>query len=275
MNENEKNISNAEINQDRDFNNISSNVMITNHNESVVTPINEVRIETSDTTIENLSNDKNKVLENQSILNSNTELKKVPNNKPNNKSTILLIILFIFLFTFIMGMPYINDFVKELRAGKELSEIEKEAKKEEERQKQEEKKKENHSTEETETKELICTFEGNATDNYTLTQIQKFYYNQKNQIINSKNISQYHFISEDNSYLTLKQQCEEDSLKYLAHAGYTMSCNSGEMNIEISHEFDLESFKPIEEANIQANATYLQNVDSIKIELTNQGYTCQ
>lgn len=270
MNENK----NTEINQNTDLNNTILNN--SNQQEQIVTPMNEVTFSQPSDTIENLVDMQNKDSLEPPVSTINSKQENPPTNKPpkkSNTSTVLLIILFVFLFAFIMGMPYINNFIRELR-GNGLSEIEKEAKLEEERQKQEEEKKNQPPVEDIKQEELICTSQESTTENYTLVQIQKFYYNSNNQIISSKNISQYRFTLEDNTYLTLKQQCDENSL-YLNHEGYTIACSYGENNIEISHEFDLESFKPIDDANIQANATYQQDINTIKAKLIEEGYTCQ
>ena len=251
MNENKNN----ETNQNSGLN----NAILNNNNQQkqIVTPINEVTISPSSNTIENSNGIQDKIPVEQSVIISQNKEEKAPTNKPprkNNISTVLLIILFVFLFAFIMGMPYINNFIRELGSNG-LSEIEKEAKQEEERQKQEEEKKKQPPAEDTKPKELTCTSQESTTENFTLVQIQKFYYNSRNQITSSKNISRYRFTLEDNTYLALQQQCNENSLKYLNHEGYTIACSYGEGNIEISHEFDLKSFKPIEDANIQVNET--------------------
>lgn len=198
--------------------------------------------------------------------------------KHSNVSTVLVILLFLFLFAFIMGMPYISEFMNNLKDDTGLSEIEKEAREEEERQqKEEESKKPTPTPEEDKTTELVCTSASNTVGNYTLVETQKFYYNSKNKILSSKIISNYSFTVSDETYNILIQRCDEDSLKYLTHNGYTMACSYGDSNIEISHEFDLKTFKPIVEGttNIQANATYQQDLSEIKANLISQGYTCQ
>lgn len=202
--------------------------------------------------------------------------KEVPKNK--NVSGILLIILFIFLFAFVMGMPYIKNFVQQFKSNTGLSEIEKEAKEEEERQKQQEESKKSTSTsEEDKTTELVCTSANQAFDNYSLVEIQKFNYNSKKQILNSSIVSQYSFTTPNETYTTLKAQCEENSLKYITNEGYTMACSYSDTSIEITHEFDLETYVTINDGDttINANATYKQNIDEIKANLLSQGYTCE
>ena len=75
----------------------------------------------------------------------------------------------------------------------------------------------------------------------------------------------------------MKIKCDEDSLKYLTHDGYTMSCSYGDNNIEIDYEFDLKTFTPIidENSNIQANASFKEDINTRKNNLISQGYTCE
>lgn len=233
------------------------------NNNQVVTPINEVRIETEST-----------IIKENNIQNNNTSSNKP--SKSSKFSTFLLILLFVFLFSFVMGMPYIDEYIKKLQDDGELSEIEKEAIEEEKRQ-EAENNKPTPTPEIEKAIEVICTLPANTIGNYNLVQIQKFTYNLKNQVISSKSISKYNFTVIDDTYNNLKKQCEEDSLKYLTHNGYTVACSSDQFNIEISHEFDLEVFTPIVDGttNIQANATYKQDINVLKNSLISQGYTCQ
>ena len=55
-----------------------------------------------------------------------------------------------------------------------------------------------------------------------------------------------------------------------------MACSYGDTNITISHEFDLKTYTPIIDGttNIQANAKYNQDINSIKSDLVSKGYTC-
>lgn len=259
-----------------DNNQLSNNNQEMNHQ---VTPIQEVNVESSvnnSNTFSNLETNTTNITTNVDTNNNSQQ----PSNTPpkNNKiSTILLIILFIFLFAFVMGMPYIKEFIHDFKADKGLSEIEKAAKEEEEKQRQEEESKKPTPTPEDEkTTELTCTSAPTTIENYSLTKIQTFYYNAKKQVLNSKMVSEYTFTTADSTYLTLKNQCDSDSLKYVTHEGYTMACSYGDTNITISHEFDLKTYTPIIDGttNIQANAKYNQDINSIKSDLVSKGYTC-
>ena len=273
MNENQEQVNNTQTSLNGENISINNTNSMASSGIPSVPPIAEVKVEANNTVItdDNLSQNNTTSLENNSKNSS-----EPPKN--NKVSTILLILLFIFLFGFVMGMPYIREYVQNIKSDTGLSEIEKDAKKEEEKQQQQQQSQKPTPTPEDEkTKELVCTSNSNSFENYTLVEIQKFYYNSKNQILNSKKISQYNFTTIDEAYTSLKKQCDEDSLKYLTHKGYTMACSYGETNIEISHEFDLETFTPIVDGatNIQANATYQQSLDTIKDNLISQGYTCK
>lgn len=261
MNENQNLSQNTSQMQNNNLQNNSIN--------NIVPPISEVKIESEAPININYEN-------NQSQLPTNNLTPNEP-HKNNKISNVLLILLFIFLFAFVMGMPYINEFVNKLKSDNDLSEIEKEAKEEEERQKQEENNKTSSTKEEDKTIELVCTSNTNTTSNYALVQTQKFNYNSNNEVLSSKFISHYTFTIEDETYNELKKQCEEDSLKYITHSGYTIACSYNDVNIEINHEFDLETFTPIVDGttNIQANATYKQDITTIKNTLISQGYTCK
>jgi len=223
--------------------------------EKEVTPINEVKIEEDNSVSNQLSNDKT--------------------SKNSKFSTVMLILFFIVMFVYIMGMPYINEFINNLMKDDGLSQIELDAIEEEKRQEQENKKP--VTPEVVEKKELICTLNNTLNPNYTLVEVQKLYYNNNKQILNSSYSYQYTFVSIDEDYNSLKTKCDEDSLKYVTHEGYTMSCSYDDVNIEISHEFDLETFEPIVdgENNIEANVSYKDNIETVKNTLVSQGYTCQ
>lgn len=263
MNENQNFQNNYQgLNNSTNFNQVNNSVP----------PINEIKVENNGINLNTSTVSSPEVNNN---LNNN-----VPNNEPpksSNKSTILLILLFVFLFAFIMGMPYINEFIDQFKADTGLSEIEKQAKEEEEKQKQEAENNKTQQADKEKMTEVVCTSGTSPMGNYTLVQIQKFEYNSKKQIVSSKNISKYTFTVVDDTYNNLKRQCDEDSLKYLTHSGYTMACSYDNSNIEISHEFDLELFTPIINGgtSISANATYKQNIDEVKNNLISQGYTCQ
>ncbi|MCI5967316.1 MAG: hypothetical protein MRZ42_02885 [Tenericutes bacterium] len=198
-------------------------------------------------------------------------------NKNNKASTILLILLFIFFFALIMGMPYINNFINNLNKDKGISEIEQKAKQEEEKQKQAEKNNQPTTKPEEKLTTLTCTISTSTNPNYKLTQTQKFDYNKDNQIITSSNIYDYTFTTLDETYQSLKKKCDEDSLKYINNEGYTMSCNYSDNSIEISDTFELETFKTITDGTtvIEANTSYKQDINTVKSNLINQGYTCK
>lgn len=253
------------MNQNENINsqNTDNNVQSPTNNQTLVnetikdpTPISEVRVEES------------------SVQQDIQPRQPAKNNKV---STILVILLFIFLFAFIMGMPYINDFINNLKSESGLSEIEKQAKNEEKKQQQENNKNNQSTNQEEKLAELICTLSENSNTNYQLNTTQKFNYNKTNQVINSSITSEYLFTTTDNTYLELKNKCDQDSLKYINREGYTMACSYSDKTIEISDTFELETFKTIIDGTttIKANATYKQDIATIKSDLTSQGYTCK
>lgn len=269
------------MNQDQipnDMNQIDqNNLNAVNSTVNQVPPIMDVKIEASDS---NTANQETKTTDEISNPNPINDGGNSSNQSPKkgNTSTILVILLFIFLFAFVMGMPYIREFMNGLKEDTGLSQIEQAARDEEDKQKQEEESKKPTPTPESEkTKELVCTSTATTTDNYTLVKTQKFYYNSKNKVLSSKNTSNYTFTTTDEFYNNLVKHCVEDVLKYLSYSGYTMACSYGDVNVEISDQFDLKTFKPIVDGttNIQANATYQQNLNEIKATLTSQGYTCK
>lgn len=233
-----------------------------------VTPMNEVQIEGEVSTP--------KMNSNETVTSNQNQMSNEP-PKNSKLSTFLLILLFAFLFAFVMGMPYINNFIREFKSDTGLSEIEKQAQEEEKKQQQQENQPPVEKPNEEETFELNCTLNNTTDYNYNLVQIQKFYYNSNNQVMSSKNIYQYTFTVVDDFYNQLKTQCDEDSLKYITRDGYTVACSYGDTNIEINHEFDLETFKPIIEGdiNIQANASFKQDIGIIKSNLVQLGYICE
>lgn len=236
-----------------------------------VVPMQEVKVteEVLDVPVQNTT------LANNNVTNP-TPVAPPPKN--NKASTFLLVLLFLFFFVLVMGMPYIQDFVKNLKEDTGLSEIEKKAKEEEQKQQEQQNTNRPTSTPETEmNKQMTCTSPSNTVGNYSIVRIEKFSYNNQNQILNSSSISQYTFSTPDDDYQTLKKQCDENSLKYVEHPGYTMECSYNDVNVEISHTFDLELFTPIIDGttNIQANANYKQDITMIKNNLIAQGYTCE
>lgn len=287
MNENQ--VPNSEMNQTVNQNNVISNgnpnAMDHSTMVSQVPPIAPIEISNPVVTEPTpLPEDVNPTPTTGNINSNSSSQPSVEPPKNNKISTILLILLFIFLFAFVMGMPYIKDFIHELKADTGLSEIEKKAKEEEKKQQQEEEsKKPTPTPDDLKTTEFICTSPENTVSNSTVVELHYFYYNSKKQVLSSKQVSKYHFVTvdalaeADSTYLALKQECDENSLKYLTHEGYTMACNYSDTDIEISHEFDLKTFTPIVDGttNIQANATYQQNIDTVKQDFISRGYTCQ
>lgn len=213
-------------------------------------------------------------MSNNNVTNQNSV---TPPPKSSKGSTILLILLFLFFFAVVMGMPYIQEFVNSFKENTSLSEIEQEAKKEEERQQQQNTNQPTPTPEVEQIQEVTCTSPSEIVGNYTLVKIEKFFYNNKNQILNSSSISQYTFSTPDDNYQTLKTECSENSLKYIEHPGYEIACSYSDVNIRISYSFDLKNFTPIIDGttNIYANANYQQDITTTKNNLINQGYTCE
>lgn len=234
-----------------------------NVNNEQISSISEVKIEQQKEEL-NLSNN----VSNDTVVSINNE----PGSK---KSTILLILLFIFLFAFVFGMPYINEFINELQSNSEMSQI-KEDTIQDENQQNVLSNQESFS-EVVETKEVVCTSQLTNVSNYTLLTTEEFYYDNNNQVLSSKIVYNYNFVIEDEEYNSLKKKCEEDSLKYLLNDGYTTACSYENLNIQISHEFDLETFATISDGDtiIEANVSYKQNIDEIKNNLISKGYTCE
>lgn len=208
----------------------------------------------------------------------NATLQETPVNNqkpPKKKSSLPVILLFVFLFAFVIGMPYINDFINDLKSNSGLSEIEQAAREEEKRQEEENNKNNSTQTEET-LSESTCT-KTSELGIYTLVEIQKFSYNKNNQIKESSYSYQYTFVSQDETYLGLTKKCDEDALKYLSNTGYAMACNYSDNKIEINHSFDLETFKTITDGTtiIEANAKLNQKISDVKTTLTANNYVCE
>ena len=232
--------------------NQSSNLNSDNTNQ-YIPPISDVKIDSSLNDTNNNDND----------------------NTSNSKlSTILLIILFIFLFAFVFGMPYIREFITNLKADSGLSKIEQEAIAEEKRQ--EALNKPTPTPEVIKTSSLTCT-KTSVLPNYTLNESETFSYNESNEVLSNSKVYDYSFSVVNDDYNLLKNQCDVDSLKYASYAGYSMACSYSDVNIKISHEFDLELFKPITDGdtNILASASYKQNINTLKSTLESNGYTCE
>ena len=248
VNQNNNMIQNS-INGVDENTNQSSNLNSDNTNQ-YIPPISDIKIDSSlnDTTTTNTSNSK--------------------------LSTILLIILFIFLFAFVFGMPYIREFITNLKADSGLSKIEQEAIAEEKRQ--EALNKPTPTPEVIKTSSLTCT-KTSVLPNYTLNESETFSYNESNEVLSNSKVYDYSFSVVNDDYNLLKNQCDVDSLKYASYAGYSMACSYSDVNIKISHEFDLELFKPITDGdtNILASASYKQNINTLKSTLESNGYTCE
>lgn len=190
----------------------------------------------------------------------------------SKKSTVLLILLFVFLFGYIFAMPYISEFFNNLNKESDKPVSAQPNQKEEISNND----KKEPVIEKIETKELVCTSIETQINNYTLVTIEKFYYDKNNQILNSSIIYNYKFNILDDEYNLLMKKCEEDSLKYLTHEGFSTSCSNDNLNILLNYEFDLETFKTITDGDvtISANSSYKQKIDDIKNNLITKGYTC-
>ena len=256
-----------------------------------VTPVAQVSVQQP--TINTINNNQ---IQGQTIVEPNQQIQITPKDPENsnqiiadnstpkktkkkvNKSTILLILLFIFLFGFVMFMPNINDFIDKLRKDVGLSEIEKQAKEIEEQQNAASKKNtETTNTKEEKTSTLKCTSLTEALGNYERTTVEEFEYNKNNQVISSKKIITYTFTTVDSTYEQLKVQCEDKSLKYLGRDGYSMICSSNDTEVTMGDEFDLEIYKVIYDGDtqIEANATYKEDISAVSKRLKDKGYTCE
>lgn len=250
VNQNNNMIQNS-INGVDENTNQSSNLNSDNTNQ-YIPPISDIKIDSS--------------LNDTNTTNNNTSNSKL--------STILLIILFIFLFAFVFGMPYIREFITNLKADSGLSKIEQEAIAEEKRQ--EALNKPTPTPEVIKTSSLTC-IKTSVLPNYTLNESETFSYNESDEVLSNSKVYDYSFSVVNDDYNLLKNQCDVDSLKYASYAGYSMACSYSDVNIKISHEFDLELFKPITDGgtNILASASYKQNINTLKSTLESNGYTCE
>lgn len=189
---------------------------------------------------------------------------------------VLVLIFFIAVFAFVMGMPYINDALDKLKKDAGMSDIERRAKQIEEEQKQKEQEK-NKPVVQEELKTLTCVTQPQTTADYTKVVEETFEYNSKNEIIKSSIRTVYTFAVINDSYNTLKTQCDANGLKYVDKDGYAFACSYGDTEINIQSSFELETFKPIQDGTntIKANAEYKDKLDTVKKTLTTQGYTCE
>jgi len=209
----------------------------------------------------------------------NVEVSKpvASNNDDGSKGKrVLLLIFFILVFAFVMGMPYINEYLDKLKKDVGMSDIERRAKQIEEEQKQKEAEKKKTVKQE-ETKKFTCTSLPHATADYTKVVEETFEYNSKKEIIKNTVKTTYTFLTINDSYNTLKSQCDTNGLKYIDKEGYESACSYSDTEVVIENTFDLEIFKPIQDENsvIQSSVKYLEKVDNVKEGLTSQGYTCE
>ena len=194
--------------------------------------------------------------------------------------SILLVLLFIFLFAFIMGMPYINEFLDTLKKDAGLSEIEKRARTiEKEQQKQNPKAKVTDDGEVVKDKltTLTCTSETTALENYSITVVETFEYNSKGQVLESSKTTTYKFTTQTEKFNSLKTECNENALKYVEKKGYEVACSYNDTEVETKDKFDLSTFTTINDGmtTIEANAKYLEKIDTVKKRMAAANYTCE
>lgn len=268
---------NKELEQ-REENSVIQEVPINITNNEVVdqTVVEQPKLEETpiQPTIEPQIIEEKSEIENQ-IPENNLESQNNNSNKKSNKSSILLIILFILLFAFVLGMPYVNEFLDNIKKDTGLSEIEQQAKNIEKEQEKENALKDKKTEEKIET--LDCTSPTNNFEGYNSVIVESFEYNSKNQVLSSSKTTTYTFVEQNENYASYKDKCDNDSLKYLNRQGYTMSCSYSDTEVVIGDEFNLEVFMPIVDGDvtITANANYLENVNLLKNRLIENGYTCK
>ena len=141
---------------------------------------------------------------------------------------------------------------------------------------QEEKAKEEKSKPE-EYKELVCTSSTQTTTDYTKVIEETFKYNSKNQVVESGVKTTYTFTIANDTYNTLKTQCDENGLKFIDKDGYESGCSYSDTEVVMENSFDLELFKTIQDGanTITSNAKYQEKIADVKNRLTTQGYTCK
>ena len=235
----------------------------------------------------NLSGQKTELVTDPVTLKTETrvvEEKPVEDVKVENKpledgpkwKRMLVLFFFAFVFAFVMGMPYINDALDKLKKDAGMSDIERRAKQieDEEKKKEEEK---NKPVKEEELKTLTCTSQPVPTADYTRVTVETFDYNAQNQVINSSIKTTYTFVAVNDSYNTLKAQCDEKGLKFINKEGFESACSYSDTEVVIENKFELKTFTPIQDGAtiINANAEYETKLDSVKNNLVAQGYTCE
>ncbi len=215
-----------------------------------------------------------KVVEEQPVENVVVEKKSLEDG-PKWKRTLVLV-FFIFVFAFVMGMPYINEYLDSLKKEVGMSDIERRAKEIEDEQKKAEEEK-NKPVVQEKLKTLTCKSTSQATTEYTKVIEETFNYNSKNQVIKSSIKTTYTFEAINDSYNSLKTQCDEKGLKFIDKDGFESACSYSDTEVVIENTFDLEIFKPIQDGTttISANAEYQAKLDTVKNNLVAQGYTCE
>lgn len=219
------------------------------------------------------------VVQNEPVVEPAKEAPVVKSKKKKDIRSALLIILFIFLFAFVMGIPYINEWIDSVKKDTGLSEIERKAReieKEQERQNSKAKEKEN-SKEQEKISVLICTSQPKAYENYDATIVEKFIYNSKGLVIESSKATTYKFNTQTDKYNELKNQCNENSLKYVEKKGYEIACSYNDTEVVMEDKFDLALFTTINDGmtKIEANANYKDKIDDVKKKQETLGYTCE
>lgn len=250
------------------------------------------------TVIQNISSSTNNdnveiknIVDNSSAQVPTEESKPVEPEKvykdPSKLSTVLVIILFVGLFVFLFEMPKITEWIENKKQDSELDLIERQAKaveeankkKEEEKKKAAEEAKKKEEELEASMKTLTCTLIVPASETTTYFQetTQLFHYNGKDKVLASSQTTVYKFTVQDQYYLDLKSLCEANSTKYIGKEGYTYSCGSDDLSVTIGNEFDLATYKTIQDGatTINANATLNEDINTVKTRLTAAGYICQ
>ena len=235
----------------------------------------------------NLSEQKTELVTDPITLKTETrvvEEKPVENVVVENKSLedgpkwkrTLVLLFFIFVFAFVMGMPYINDYLDSLKKEVGMSDIERRAKEIEDEQKKKEEENKTPVVQE-ELKILTCKSQPQQTLEYKKEIEEVFNYNSKNQVIKSSIKTIYTFETANDSYNSLKTQCDEKGLKYIDKDGFESACSYSDTEVVIENTFDLELFKPIQDGanTIKANAEYQEKLDTVKNDLVAQGYICE
>ena len=244
-------------------------------------------------------NEENKIEEPKENISSNTtnnnnveqsidpkpmEEVKIEGNKNDTETKdtgkgkrILVLIFFILVFAFVMGMPYINEYLDKFKKEVGLSDIEKQAKQIEKEQEAKKKSTNTKTTDNEKYTTLTCTSGSTSNDNYTKSITQTFEYDSNNQVISSGIKTIYTFTDNNESYNSLKNECDQNGLKYIEKDGFEYACSYSETEVVIENNFYLPSFKTIKDGSkiIAANAEYKAKISDIKTKLTKEGYSCK